>query len=139
MQPEEFRGRRKDNGDLVYGHGFFVNNAVSGFPVSVYSDKFFKWYKVDPGTVDHFSGLLDRNGLKIFGRDIVRDGSGNVGVVFYSGRLFGWRVRFIKGRPDLLVKPGVGILPWVYPRVELEVVGNVHDRHMLSKAPNARH
>lgn len=133
MVSTEYRGKRKDNGDLVYGHGILTDNGTTGFPVSVYSDRNFRWYKVIPETVNQHTGLFDKNGLKIFDRDIVRDDSGNIGIVFYSGHFCGWRVKFIKGRPDLLIKSGVDIFPWACPKMSLEVIGNVHDRHNLFK------
>ena len=138
MRAIEVRGKRKDNGDLVYGHGFLIDKATSGFPVSIYSDKFFKWYKVIPETVDLHTDLLDKNGLKIFGRDIIKDDYGNIGIVFYSEHFCGWRIKFIKGRSDLLIKSGIDIFSWVYPKMMLEVIGNLHDKHKLFKARNQK-
>ena len=69
-----FRGKRIDNGEWVFGdlrHIFYgecyphivdnsngLNNSVCGL-------------EVDPATVGQFTGLTDRNGVKIFEGDIV--------------------------------------------------------------------
>lgn len=70
-----FRGKRMDNGEWVFGdlrHIFYgecyphivdnsngLNNSVCGL-------------EVDPATVGQFTGLTDRNGVKIFEGDIIR-------------------------------------------------------------------
>ena len=70
MRKSEFRGKRIDTGEWVYGHGYMIDNATVGHPVYVYSDARFKHYKVDPDTVGQYTGFVDRNGVKIFKGDI---------------------------------------------------------------------
>lgn len=75
-----FRAKRKDNGEWVYGQ--YVHNKYplvdhmehrifTGLP----DGPFMQHYDVDPDTVGEFTGLLDKNGRKIFEDDIVVDRS----------------------------------------------------------------
>ena len=86
-----YRGKRKDNGEWVYGSALFYNDraiiilpqlAVPGLPS-------FGWvqYEVIPETVGQFLGEPDTNGAKIFEGDIVQAPSNLAGTEFYIGTI----------------------------------------------------
>jgi uncharacterized phage protein (TIGR01671 family) len=76
-----FRGKRVDNGEWVYGDLFRSNKDHHTPNVCIVTDEFHPlgygsntFYEVLPETVGQFTGLTDKNGVKIFeGDNIVVD------------------------------------------------------------------
>lgn len=112
-----FRGKRKDNGEWVYG--FYCYNPLMkrGEMFSFDAVRCYV-YEVIPETIGQFTGLIDKNGTKIFEGDVVDILTENeeIGVVAYDDGGFlvnadGFCVDFhsnING-------------------TDLEVIGNIHD------------
>lgn len=121
LQNVKYRGKRKKDGEWVTGRGIIIDNATPGDPVSVYSDRRFKFYEVIPETVGVYIGIKDKNGADIFVDDIIRDRYGEIGVVIFSDNFSGYRIRYHGGDT------------WREPRKDNEVIGNIHDNPEMAE------
>lgn len=137
-----FRGKRLDNGEWVEGYLAGYGLISPGEPQDVshvtgdYYDQtpYVGFVEVDPTTVGQFTGLLDKNGKRIFEGYIVEDNWITAGVVkFLEGtydsgiyRYNGWVVEHPDGDVDhrALV---YGKEEWMNP----VVLGNIHDNPEL--------
>ena len=135
-----FRGKRMDNGEWVVGdlvHNYWIGgeqflntairylvNDIYSFPIAVY-----------PDTIGQFTGLTDKNGIKIFEGDIVKWGHVD------GGREKPIRIAEVKINPSLqfdIVSHEMNFLgqnkvfdygSFIYKDTKkwLEVIGNIHD------------
>jgi uncharacterized phage protein (TIGR01671 family) len=132
-----FRGKSIESGEWVEGYfgikgegtdlekSFImqseINTKFSGYPF------YFADIEVNPATVGQFTGLTDKNGVKIFEGDIVKcptatepEENGFI-VVYKSYRLFFSNVNY----PDLNT---YGSDNWEYFSKYSEVIGNIHTK-----------
>lgn len=138
-----FRGKCLDNNEWVYGSLLTFKDAVDGYShiivpqkdANLFSDgEGYKesdlgvevWYRVDPETVGQYTGLKDKNGVKIFEGNVVKGHHYNNGV---KKRIVG-RVMFRFNGWDIA---GVGKYVWDITRLTsaCEVIGNTHDNPEL--------
>lgn len=99
-------------------------------------------YEVIPETIGQYTGLIDKNGKKIFEGDIVRCRYANVlknehiqTVVFYCGKFM---AKFSNGGAYAELFDGVKHFDFdksVY-MTEIEIIGNIHDNSELLKEDN---
>lgn len=130
-----FRGKRTDCGEWLEGNLVqpFRRNQLSSCGIMPKDPKAYCW-KVDPETVGQYTGLTDKNGVKIFEGDIVKctdtinDFEFNAVVEFGNPNgeyNWGYQLKFISGEDS-----NFDILCWVDMEetgAYIEIIGNIHD------------
>lgn len=131
-----FRGKRMDNGEWIYGTGV----CSDGITTWLISNKEntpvifgIMCERIDSETVCQWTGLVDKNGVKIFEGDKVRypdssstfnDDEVNEGFVEWDAECmcFYFTNRFIIEMDEFDIVNGV--------MVDVEVIGNIHDKEV---------
>ena len=89
-------------------------------------DSFVTWFPVDPATVGQFTGLLDKNGKRIFEGDVVRYGN-KTGYVCFGTGCFCVQDSMSQHHPAI----DMVMFQW-----DVIVIGNIHDSELLEVTPN---
>ncbi len=147
-----FRGKRDDDGEWIYGSllietiqpdsgAEYKSYKISDITLGEFPNDFMSGWEdpVDPETVGQYTGLTDKNGVKIFEGDIcdfsVFDFNDHDtqyrGIVVYSGsRFMLWK----SVKSEYYGADGGFDLDWVIGQDdEFEVIGNIHDNPELLK------
>ena len=118
-----FRGKRIDTGDWVYGDFYRKWGVTRIVYEHMISTRDGMTYPVIPETVGKYTGLKDRNDVKIFEGDILHDeGHMYNGEVVYKTGYGGWWY---------FSKSGFGTSLEFDDFDELTVIGNIHDNPEL--------
>lgn len=116
-----FRGKRANNGKWVEGFYFIQRGNPNAKAEEHYIRCYETDFNVDPETVGQFTGLTDKNGVKIFEGDIVEYDEELCPVVY---------------EPDagMFELHGFGFVAdfgYIDSSIFCEVVGNIHDNPEL--------
>lgn len=124
-----FRGKRTDNGEWVYGYFWtmtyqpnFIRNTEYGHSTD---------HEVIPETVGQYTGLNDKNGVKIFEGDLLKvDGGDEICItkIKWDNELGGWTDnRDFDGDS---FRCHEGDMSWCQ---YTKIIGNIHDNPELIK------
>lgn len=111
-----FRGKRKDNGEWVYGYLYRLSERLNPFIMLVNKGES---HEINPETVGQFTGLTDKNGKKIFEGDIMQLCSACYPcLVYWDGKGWAWKQNRKRREIDLT-------------REKMDIIGNIYDNPEL--------
>lgn len=109
------------NGDWVYGLVTrSYDERFENLPAEMTNINGVSGIEVDYKTIGQYTGLTDKNGVKIFEGDIIRY-EDDIGYVIYNGD----DARFLVDSPNRYISMDYSN--------EFEVIGNIHDNPKLLK------
>lgn len=138
-----FRGRQSHNGKWLYGDLF---HGKDGLYIQYWENGEYRFYEVDPASIGQYTGLTDKNGVKIFEWDIVSAKNNICGETYRFLVEFGVcggveNVQHSVGFPCFFFKEVTGVIPSEYMMrkdpvyflnaYKCEVIGNAYDNPEL--------
>ena len=133
----EFRGKRIDNGEWAYG--YYIENKCDNhfiYEVELKGNLVWNIYEVDPSTIGQFTGLVDKNGKKIYEGDIIQSNKSKYkrfdddGIYEIYFNEFLCHYALIASRNEWEQKHGAYddySLTGAKTR-DFEIIGNIHDK-----------
>ena len=120
MRNIEFRGKRIDTGEWIYG--WLVNNKNDDCGIELKMS--FTTYIVVKETVGQYTTGKDKNGKKMYKGDIVRRGR-SIGLIEWDGLNYCWIVTWKKRKDGMDMLNGC--------EKKLEIIGNIYDNPELKE------
>ena len=124
-----FRGKRTDNGKWVKGYLYITHigaHEIGSYDAEINIERL--TFDVIPETVGQYTGLTDKNGVRIFEGDIVS-------LVKHDGLIY--KVVYVPCRYELVNSKGVNCFVLdIYKSENIEVIGNIHDNPELLGGEN---
>lgn len=129
-----FRGKRADNGEWVEGYLYITQNGQ--YEISNYC-KQYAWerytYIVIPETVGQYTGLLDKNGKKIFEGDILKIKSCDYDYEYTTQVYYSCHTLCVNIYGQDYDSTAISFADdiWDEECCEVEVIGNIYDNPEL--------
>ena len=124
-----FRGKRTDNGKWVKGYLYITHigsHEIGSYDAEINIERL--TFDVIPETVGQYTGLTDKNGVRIFEGDIVS-------LVKHDSLIY--KVVYVPCRYELVNSKGVNCFVLdIYKSENIEVIGNIHDNPELLGGEN---
>ena len=121
-----FRGKRKDNGEWVYGNLVRGCDEKYAYIVEFGNKELCRNYiNVKPDTIGQYTGLKDKNDTKIFEGDIVKR--------FWFSRMCIYQIGYDNGIASFIGRAGRKFTTFDYDSEEFEVICNIYDNPELLK------
>lgn len=125
-----FRGKRKDNGEWVYGnYAVTDNNEKQHF---IFQNKAFE-FEVVPETVGQYTGITDDNGKKIFEGDILGVTNDDTDYDYITKVYLDCDTLCVdvQGQDYDYTSIGFAIEIWDDECDQVEIIGNIYDNPEL--------
>lgn len=124
-----FRGKSKNTGKWLYGDPvkslndkMYMIHGATEDAINTRNEVDFVYSEVDPESVGQYTGLLDRNGDKVFEGDVLEMGGG-ISIVVWDDAAFAVK------------NPGSNVIDWPHSSFfeKSSIIGNIHDNPELLK------
>lgn len=123
MRDIEFRGKRTDNGEWVYGNLVRGCDKKYAYIVEFGNEELCRNYvDVNPETVGQYTGLEDKNGTKIFEGDIVKR--------FWFDIMCIYQIDYDNVLARFIGLAGMNFIAFYCDSEEFEVVGNIYNNKL---------
>lgn len=127
MRQIQFRGLRTDGKGWAYGvpvtdgkRTYIVSGVVDSNEDFITIEQ---WQPVRPETVGQFTGLHDRNGVRVFDGDTVTINGNEYFIRFNTGVFVA----------ESVIANHLSLLPWQFNGTNVTVTGNIHEPATVRK------